>query len=48
MDDSAEAAALLEKHARRYADLRADEAATRAMAHLCQVLLGTNEFLYVE
>ncbi len=42
------AAALLDRHARRYADLPADDAAVRALSHLCQMLLCTNEFLYVE
>lgn len=47
-DEMAAAATLLEKHSRRHVELSADDAATRAMAHLCQVLLCTNEFLYVE
>ena len=42
------ATALLDRHTRRYTDLPADEANVRAMSHLCQMLLCTNEFLYVE
>ena len=47
-DEATAATALLVKHARRYAELPAEEAAVRALAHLCQVLFCTNEFLYVE
>ena len=46
--EASAATALLDRHARRYADLPAEEAAVRAMSHLCQMLLCTNEFLYVE
>jgi hypothetical protein len=47
-DEAAAAEALLDKHSRRYQLLPADEAAIHAMSHLCQVLICTNEFLYIE
>jgi hypothetical protein len=47
-DEATAAAELLTKHAKRYADLPSEQAALRALSHLCHVLLCTNEFLYIE
>jgi Protein of unknown function (DUF1549)/Protein of unknown function (DUF1553)/Planctomycete cytochrome C len=46
--ETAAATELLQRHARRYAELSSDDAALRSLTHVCQVLLCTNEFLYIE
>ncbi|MDP7014712.1 MAG: DUF1553 domain-containing protein [Pirellulaceae bacterium] len=38
---------LIDKHAARYRESKAPQPTRRALAHLCQMLFNTNEFLYV-
>jgi hypothetical protein len=49
-DETRWSALHLEKQRQRYLGLKtsAEESSKKALANLCQMLLGTNEFLYVE